>query len=480
MQRTSKWILIGVAVAIVVGGGIYTLAWARSTVRLRAAYAALKQDRRPLDPADFILPEVPEARNAAPLYQKAARLLKAQSAPKNMHLLEYLAGLASSYVGGALEPVGRAEFDTLMAQEVVVSALATLGEALQRPTCQFDHDYRNGLYADVLAAKAVHPLMRRDTETFMPQDLRHLARLWAARAYLEAEAGRTPQAWDEVRAQFKFAEALRRAPVLSAHFSRFGTVADQCRVIRRLCEIALPDEESCQAIDVLLKEQTDVAPLVYALDAERLLRGEWLFNLSQDRLYEVLHWNDLFPTPERVPEVLSRFEFRLATFKPRFIAAHAAYLEMMRRGARLLEGPYFTRDSGTLQTFNSLVGQSFLTNRLAPMLQMEKEFHCDMVAQVQMTRAGLALLRYRETHGKFPDSLDALNLEGLVDPFAEAPLHYRTADAGFVVYSVGEDQHDNGGTPRQRRTTSDPRYKMPEYDLIWRFPRAVRSAEGDR
>jgi len=156
-------------------------------------------------------------------------------------------------------------------------------------------------------------------------------------------------------------------------------------------------------------------------------------------------------------------------------------LEMMRRGVQILEGPYSPRDSQSHQQFRNLAGDSCWTYRLAPMLDLAQEFHCDMVAQVHMTRAGLALLRYRETHGTFPDSLDVLNLEDLVDPYAEAPLHYRTENAGFVVYSVGEDQHDNGGIPRQRRTTSNPHYKTPEYDLIWRFPQPTgQTAGGDR
>jgi len=478
MRGRSKQILIGIVVVIVGLGLAYALALARSKARLRAAYAALKQDGRPMRAADVIPAAIPDTENAAPLYQKAARLLKEQPAPKNKHLLEHLAGLASSYVGGTLEPEERVEFDQVMAQEVVVSALATLEEALQRPACRFDHDYDNGLYADVRAAQATHPLMRRRQDEFRPSDLRDLARLYEARTWREVEAGRASQAWGRVQRQFKCAEALSGQPVLSGHFPRFSIVRDLCRLMRRLCEVAPPDEENYQRLEALLKDQSDVASLVSAADAERLLRGQWLFSLPSDRLYEALQQDGLFPSPEGVPEAFSRFGFRLATFRPRFIAAHAAYLEMMRRGAQMLEGPYFPRGSQTDQTFSSLAGHSLLTNRLAPMLQFEKEFHCDMVAQVQLTRAGLALLRYRQTHGTFPDVLDALNLEDLVDPFAEAPLHYRAEEAGFVVYSVGEDQQDNGGTPRQRRTTSDPRYKTPDYDLIWRFPRATDPAAG--
>lgn len=478
MRGRSKKILIGVAIIIVALGVTYALAMARSTARLRGVYAALKRDGRPMRFADVVPPEVPDTQNAALLYQKAARLLKEQAAPKNKHLLEYLADLASAFVRDTIEPEKLAEFNELMAREVVISALATLEEALQRPACRFDHDYDNGLYTDVLASKAVHPLMRRGTEAFVPQDLRHLARLWGARACLEAEAGRASQAWDRVKAQFRFAEALRHEPVSSAHFPRFNTISDLCRIIRRLCEIAPPDKSDYQGIEALLKEQVDIAPLVYALDAERLLRGEWLFNLPQDQLYETLQREDLFPSPDGAPEILSRFEFRVAMLRPRFVANHAAYLRMVRCCVQLLEGPYFRFESEPHKEFGNLAGHSRLTRKLAPMIHLAKEFHCDMVAKVHLTRAGLALLRYREAHGAFPESLDALGLEDLVDPFAEAPLHYRAEGAGFVVYSVGEDQKDNGGAPYRPRETADPRYKVPEYDLLWRFPRGPGPVVG--
>lgn len=478
MRGKSKKILIGIAVVIAGLSGMYAIALARSTAQLRAVYAALEQDGRPMVMAELIPPEVPDARNAAPLYRKAVRLLKEQPAPKNKHLLEYLAGLASSFMRNTFEPEKRAEFNELMAQEVVISALATVEEALQRPECRFDHDYDNGLYTDVLASKAEHSLSRRDREVFTPGDLRHLARIWGAHACLAAEAGRASRAWDMVRAQFRFADALRREPVSSAHFPRLGTIGDLCRIIRRLCEIAPPDEGDYQGIEALLKDQVDIAPLVYALDAERLLRGEWLFHLPENQLYEALKRDDLFPSPDGALDILSRFEFRIATFRPRFVADHAAYLRMMRRCVQLLEGPYFPFESEPHKEFGNLAGHSRLTRKLAPMIQLEKRFHCDMVAKVHLTRAGLALLQYKETHGTFPESLDALGLEDLVDPFAEAPVHFSTEGAGFIVYSIGEDQKDNGGTPYRPRETADPRYKVPEYDLIWRFPRGTGPVVG--
>ena len=90
---------------------------------------------------------------------------------------------------------------------------------------------------------------------------------------------------------------------------------------------------------------------------------------------------------------------------------------------------------------------------------------------MRLTRAGLALLQYQQAHGAFPETLNALGLEGLIDPYTEEPLHYRPEGQGFVVYSVGEDRKDNDGTPQpERRRDSDPRSKPLAYDEVWRFP----------
>ena len=480
MRGRSRKILIGIAIVVVGLGLAYGLALVRAMAQLRGAYAALKQDGRPMRAIDIVPPEVPEADNAAPLYVKAALLLKKQSAPKNKHLLEYLAGLASSSARDALEAEERTEFQELMAQEVARSALAMVEEALQRPECRFDHDYDNGLCKDVRAAQPTHHLMRRDTDSFAPQDLRRLGSIRTAHVYREVQAGRVTHAWEMVEAQFKLADALCREPVSDAHFSRFNIVRDLCRVIRTLCEIAPPDETCSRKIELLLADQTSVGPLVYALDAERLLRGEWLFSLPQDRLYEAMQRENSFSPSEGVVRTLSRLDFRFATFRPRLIADHACCLRMMHRCVQILEGPYMPFQSPPHRQFQGLAGHSLFPRKLAPMIQLEKRFHCGMVATVNLTRAGLALLRYRDARGTFPDSLAVLDLEGLIDPFTEAPVHYRTEDAGFIVYSVGEDQKDNNGTPYRAPEGSDPRRKMPEYDLVWRFSgTAGRTAGGD-
>jgi hypothetical protein len=462
MHKRNKKILIGVGAVVGVLVMVYGIALVRSSLKLRAAYAALEKEGRPMVAADLVPPLVPDDQNAASFYLYAADVLKQQAVTRKKTLLDHAADLAFSFMGDAFEPERRAELEALMTQEHVSSALAALEQGLQCPACRFDHDYDNGLHAD----------------GFESRDLRLLARLWGARACLEAEAGRTPQAWNMVRTQFRCADALSDMPAVGGHFSRLGIIGDLCHIVRKLYEIAPPSEEDYREIEALLADHVDLAPLVYAVDAERVLRGEWLFTRPQGQLYEALRRDDQSLLGHGGPEVFARLVFRVIAFRPRFVADHAAYLQMMRNGVQLIEGPYAPPGSDVEEEFRGLAHRSLLTSQLAPGIVFGKKVHCGVVAKVHVTRAGLALLQYRKTHGMFPPSLDALGLENLIDPFIEAPLHYRTEAEGFVIYSVGEDQKDNGGTPRRPLDTSGRRPKIPEYDLLWRFPRATGQAAG--
>lgn len=447
MHRKSKRILVGLGVVVIILGAIYTVALLRSMGRLRRAYAALEADGRPMQAAEMIPPDVPETQNAAGLYLRAAAMLKEQPAPKK-NLLEYLAGLSRSYMDDDLEPDKFAELQNLMTQEVVAAALAVLEEALQRPACRFEHDYDNGLRE----------------ESFSAGDLRCLVRISQAKACFELEAGQADRAWDRVQRQFGAVDALEDDPLLWTQLFRVGMVSSLCRTITRLSETAPPDPAHYRQIQTLLKEADDVAPLVHAVDAERLLRGEWLFNLSEDQLYEALRLGDLSLTGESGPEALHRLIFRFVAFKPRFVADHARYLEFMRTGARLIEAPYARPDSDIHRELGEVAGRHILSNLLTPSVTLFKELHCRTGARIHVTRAGLALLRHHRDHRAFPKTLDELDLEGLIDPFTQEPLHYRAEPEGFVVYSVEEDLEDNGGSVRQ------PRQKTG-YDLVWQFPR---------
>jgi hypothetical protein len=452
MRGRSKKILIGTGIVVAILGIVYSVALMRAKARLREAYAALEQDGRPLRIDDVLPPEVPDEQNAAVLYEKAAAMLEAEPSEEEKNLLEELGRLARALFEEPTKPerIARRQQDVArlkqrMVQDVVTAALAIVEQGTQRPACRFEHDETISLSDD-------KPVSSR---------VRTLVVTVGARARLEAEAGDPQKAWDTIQTQLRFGQTLSHDPVALDPWIRFAATGHACRVIKHVCEIAPPDEEDYQVIEQLLRAADDVEPFVRLLDAERLWRGEGIFSLPADELYKVLReYQTSFGGGG--PEFFDRLVFRRITFAPTFVADHAAYLQVMRKSVQMLEGPFVSRDAPEYQEIGKLTRRYGLTARLAPYSSGMKYIHCRMAADVRMVRAGLALLRFKQHHGAFPQVLDALELGGLTDPFDGKPLRYRPEAEGFVVYSVDEDQKDNDGKTRQRKQKTD-------YDRVWRF-----------
>ncbi|MBM4024578.1 MAG: hypothetical protein FJ280_04125 [Planctomycetes bacterium] len=457
MHRRSKRILTVLALLSIVFGVLYAVALGRSTARLRRAYAALEADGRPTRAADILPPKVAASDNAAVLYQSAVLLLKGQPAG-DKSLFEQLTSRAAR--------TSRESRQEWIGHEAVTKALSLVAEGTHRPACRLEHD--PGSVLEVMDPPAL-------------EDLRNLASILTARARFEAEDGRPARAWDLLVTQLRFADSLRGDPSSRTQFVRLVQTVWAARTMRWLCETALPAPEQAQAIEDLLRRQDDLEPLLQAADGERLLIGEWFFNLSRQELDKIL-WKEREQNKNNVvPASLVRAEHRILflvlAFKPRLVTDHATYLEVMRRRVQVLQGPY--RDRRQLDEITQWSLWNVLTHKLTWSALNEKYFYSRLQADARVTRAGLALLQHRQVHGTFPPTLETLGLEELTDPFTEGPLHYRTEGEGFVVYSVGEDMKDNDGTPQRRREDSDPRRKPIEYDQVWRFPDPEHRAAQD-
>jgi hypothetical protein len=79
-----------------------------------------------------------------------------------------------------------------------------------------------------------------------------------------------------------------------------------------------------------------------------------------------------------------------------------------------------------------------------------------LMAELQLIRLSLALNEFHGSNGRYPAALDELAplLGGPSppDPFTGKPFPYRLEGNSFVLYSVGENRVDDGGTPGQLRT----------------------------
>ncbi|MDH5764320.1 MAG: hypothetical protein OEZ51_15245, partial [Nitrospinota bacterium] len=76
--------------------------------------------------------------------------------------------------------------------------------------------------------------------------------------------------------------------------------------------------------------------------------------------------------------------------------------------------------------------------------------------QFLLGRLGLASAAYHSDHGKYPATLDVLAPKYIteipIDPFSGEPLKMKTMDNGLILYGVGQDLKDDGGTAFDRGT----------------------------
>lgn len=464
MKKRTMRILTGLAVLLVALGVVYAIWVSISAAKLRRAYAALKKDGRPMTTAAVVPPVVEEVKNAALLYESASLLLKATPAPwpevadpnalsrkeatqrdKLKNLLGYLSHLSGSFLKESLEPDKQAELETLLAEDMVVQALSTVKLGTERPSCRFDLDYDAGI----------------DMGLPFLLEMKDLLSILAAKARLEAQRGQSGDVWDLVSTQLRFADALRTEPVIVSQFIRASSITTACQTVQRVCAATPLDQQKCDQLDRILRGLDDVVLLITALDGERILFGEWVFGQPRDKLQRIVQE---YASERYEPDIYRWFRSQRVCFRPLLLADHAAYLRFMHEHARLLELPYAPERIDTLEdAILTAERRHVLARTLTPNMPRVREIYTEMMAQVRITRTGLALLRYEQEHGSWPGRLDELGLDGLDDPFAEQPLHYRPDADGFLLYSVGPDQKDDGGRPQASRQASD-------FDIVWHFP----------
>jgi hypothetical protein len=227
-------------------------------------------------------------------------------------------------------------------------------------------------------------------------------------------------------------------------------------------------------LDEALKPLDDPRLMYSAIEAERLLFGEWVFSREH---------NEEFPNLVDAPACgPSRFALRLYASPlglPLWQWDHACYLQVMGEMPGALQRPYSQGDRGLGDVqLRSVPRICVATRLLVPGLGSVKVKQLEYLARVRLARVGLALRAARSAGQALPAELSGLATAGLdlTDPFTGKPFVYRPSENGFVVYSLAENQTDDGGTPRPARPASKDREKG--WDLVWSFPPEPARAAG--
>jgi len=319
------------------------------------------------------------------------------------------------------------------------AALELLQEAAQIEHCRYPVDFTAGF------------------NTLLPHlsDVRNLARLAVLEAIFYAERHRPELAVQSIKCAFSVAGSLRNEPLPISQLVRVASQRNTVEGLERLLNrTTLTDpqllELACQTVDAQCSDAMSLAL------AGELCHGVYVFQKPQTQyaFFEAINGK--------------------APLRPLLVAYRAAgladsdavaYVDMMREYIRACELPLSRRHKRMRAIdqdarYRNISSFHILARALMPALARAAELDLMAIAHVRTAQAAIAIERYRLATGVLPVSLADLVPEYLEavpeDPFDGKALRYRKLEPGFVVYSIGPDQTDDGGKekPRQNKDES--------------------------
>ena len=301
MKKRTTNVLKWIGIALITLSVLYTGLLLTSNRDLRSAYAALESDGRPMTPEQVIPAEIPDADNAALVYETVVLLLKAEPAGEE-DLFAGLSAAAKAVLAEKTSAESMTHLRALVQNPATLKALAALQEGNAKPGCRYDLDYFSG---PDLVCRHVGDLLK-------------LSRILSGLARMQAEEGDDAAAWDTAIASLRFANALQDELLIISQLVRIAQLGQACDTIQYLASVSSPPSRQIAELNRVLADFESMAPLVSAIDGERVLFGEWAFRLP----HEVLRSMEV--QAQGIPSRFGQAMAKGVAFSPLFKRDHAA------------------------------------------------------------------------------------------------------------------------------------------------------------
>lgn len=434
-MKRRKWLWWLLAIPVLT---VWVIGWyfVRAAVRIRAfapvaaslpaELDAARKEGLPLDPADLRpTPPVPAELNAAPLYRKIDALWN-RNAKANRD--------ADNDALSAVARPAHNETDRSKAREVIQrnTEIVRLAErASILPRCDFQRPYEEG------------PNMK------LPEygTARTLARFFAARAILESDAGKPEAALADIAAGARIGRHVGEDPIMIAMLVRIAIDAIMDRAYRQVI-IAYRDRPDVLRLAARTSAEFGAAPKLIVSLGSDVIMGRVAIQMMRSDQFEDKRFRSIMramgeksSTHAAVVNMMcDAWEARLFSYWRRY---HAVLRES---GDDLLVQYQRSKTLGDQEMAHD--GQP--TYELAAILN---PVYSHAMATVvgdetlrRLRRVTLDLLTYRLHRHAFPKTLEGLPGRTPDDPFTNHPLLYRLTPKGCIVYSVGENFKDDGGS----------------------------------
>jgi len=385
--------------------------------RLARTLAELKEKGIPISSKD-LAPPCPDEDNAARLWKAAENLLILGKEDKGILSLAF-----NNFVTGKpMDPAHRKGLGAMIAKNEL--ALRLVREMGGKPCF---------LYRDRAAAMV---------ETMIPDAVKMISatRLLGFEALLMAEGGDVPGAVEKLRAALKSSPKLAGEGLLITYLLANAETRMLLRFFAGVCAGRPLDEAT-------------LVSLVDEIDPSGW-RSRLVQSISGERVSSLEQGSDLIKGKARVMVYEKRIDrFFYWLIRPVIKSEVIWRIKHLYRWEQIADEPYFKQrefvgtdagDSDDVPWYFRITG--FRDGGAYGTVFLKRAM---LEASLSAARTGLACRAYKSRHGEYPENLEAL-VPGLlsevpIDPFTGKPLIYRREGEGFIVYSLGSNEKDDGG-----------------------------------
>jgi len=306
------------------------------------------------------------------------------------------------------------------------------------------------------------------------------------RAAAHLELGQTAEALEDIKIGLRLANSLSTDPILITHLVRMAMDAIIIQPVREgLARHQWTDPQLAQL-------QSIFAAINLLAEFKRAMRGERSFCVEAIEMVRTHRVGpELFSDPSNGGS--SWASSPMMAWAPRgwffqnecsILRFHNEYtLTLVDENALRIMAPASTR-SGSTEPLEAVLGHratpyNVLAWTLVPAISSVLPKTGRAQTQAEATGVACAIERYRLSHGQYPEKLEQLVPAFLPQPprdimDGELLRYQKDKEGGYILYSIGWNQTDDGGVPGMTKANSP--IDQTTGDWVWRLPKVTGKA----
>jgi ABC-type transport system involved in multi-copper enzyme maturation permease subunit len=335
----------------------------------------------------------------------------------------------------------------------------------------------NGRYAIVSSA-----------DNWISADVRHIQQvrevLWLLKydVLLRAQQNDGDGALESCQAAFNAGRSLGDDNSAIGLLVRLAARSIALGRLERVLAQTQPSEPALAAMQDLIEAEEPLPLLAMALRGERAGVDRFMLGLQTGEVShkQIIPLLEQVRGPSKMPD-----EFVTAMAVGSIKGNRTACLRYLTQCVEIARLPLYQQEQAIKRLEASLGDQPMLVRSLAPALFKIAEAHSRSLAQLRCALVMVAAERYRVAHSHWPANAAELLPTYLrhvpTDPYDGQPLRWRRLTDGVVIYSIGPDRIDNGGTLDRKnsaRPGTDVGFRLWDVEQRRQPPKPPPAAAG--